>query len=92
MSATDLSHPSFRVNDLCTMLEDYLDREQIAEVYRAYLYSAEAHDGQYRASGEPYVFHPLEVARVMAEMRMDHQSIIAALLHDVLEDTLVSKE
>lgn len=74
------------------MLEDYLDRKQIAEVYRAYLYSAEAHDGQYRASGEPYVFHPLEVARVMAEMRMDHQSIIAALLHDVLEDTLVSKE
>ncbi|GAB4347571.1 MAG: bifunctional GTP diphosphokinase/guanosine-3',5'-bis pyrophosphate 3'-pyrophosphohydrolase [Gammaproteobacteria bacterium] len=74
------------------MLEDYLDSDQIAEVYRAYLFSAEAHDGQFRASGEPYVFHPLEVARVMAEMRMDHQSIIAALLHDVLEDTAVSKE
>ncbi len=92
MSVADLSQAPFRVTDLCAMLEDYLDSDQIAEVYRAYLYSAEAHDGQYRASGEPYVFHPLEVARVMAEMRMDHQSIIAALLHDVLEDTEVTKE
>ena len=92
MSVADLNQAPFRITDLCAMLEDYLDSDQIAEIYRAYLYSAEAHEGQYRASGEPYVFHPLEVARVMAEMHMDHQSIVAALLHDVLEDTDVSKE
>ncbi len=92
VSVIDLRSPSFRISDLCTLLEDYLSREQIARVYRAYLFSAQAHEGQYRASGDPYVSHPLEVARVMAEMHMDHQSIIAALLHDVLEDTSVTKE
>ncbi len=92
VSATDLSPTRFRIDDLCAMLEEYLDRDQIAEITRAYQFSAQAHEGQYRASGEPYVFHPLEVARVMAEMHMDHQSIVAALLHDVLEDTQITKD
>jgi guanosine-3',5'-bis(diphosphate) 3'-pyrophosphohydrolase len=74
------------------MLEDYLEPDQIAEVYRAYLFGAEAHDGQSRASGEPYIYHPLAVARILAEMRMDTKSLIAALLHDVIEDTPTAKE
>ncbi|AOV18231.1 bifunctional GTP diphosphokinase/guanosine-3',5'-bis(diphosphate) 3'-diphosphatase [Acidihalobacter aeolianus] len=82
----------FLVSDLCKMLEVYLPPEQVREVYRTYLYAAEAHTGQNRQSGEPYIFHPLAVARVMAGMRMDHHSIMAAILHDVMEDTPVTKD
>ena len=82
----------FLVSDLCKMLEVYLPPEQVRDVYRAYLFAAEAHLGQKRQSGEPYIFHPLAVARVMAGMRMDHHSIMAAILHDVMEDTPITKE
>ncbi len=74
------------------MLEDYLEPDQIAEVYRAYLFGAEAHDGQSRKTGEPYIYHPVAVTRILAEMRMDPNSLIAALLHDVIEDTPTAKE
>jgi len=74
------------------MLEGYLDEGQIAEVYRAYLLGAEAHDGQTRGTGEPYIYHPIEAARILAEMHLDHRSIVAAVLHDVIEDTGVTKE
>ncbi len=73
------------------MLETYLGPREIAEVYNAYLFGAEAHDGQRRRSGEAYIFHPLEVARILAELHLDAKSIVAALLHDVIEDTGVSK-
>jgi GTP pyrophosphokinase len=82
----------FLISDLCALLEAYLEPEQVHEVYRAYLFGAEAHQGQTRLSGEPYIYHPLAVARTMAEMRMDHRSIVAALLHDVIEDTPTAKE
>ncbi len=82
----------FRISDLCALLEKYLEPAQVREVYRAYLFGAEAHDGQQRMSGEPYITHPLAVARILADMRMDHQSIIAAILHDVIEDTPTAKE
>jgi len=83
---------AFRISDLCTLLETYLDKDQVKEVYRAYLFGAEAHDGQHRRSGEPYITHPLEVAKILGDMKMDHQSIIAAILHDVIEDTSTAKE
>jgi GTP pyrophosphokinase len=82
----------FLASDLCAILETYLEPDQIREVYRAYLFGAEAHEGQTRMSGEPYIYHPLAVAKTMAEMRMDHNSIIAAILHDVIEDTPTAKE
>ncbi len=82
----------FLISDLCAMLESYLDKEQVAEVYRAYLFGAEAHEGQRRKSGEPYIYHPLAVARILTEMRMDYRSIVAAILHDVIEDTPTAKE
>jgi guanosine-3',5'-bis(diphosphate) 3'-pyrophosphohydrolase len=82
----------FRISDLCALLEEYLDHDQVKEVYRAYLFGAEAHDGQHRLSGEPYITHPLAVAKILAEMRMDYQSIMAAILHDVIEDTPTAKE
>ncbi|TVP91449.1 MAG: guanosine-3',5'-bis(diphosphate) 3'-diphosphatase [Thioalkalivibrio sp.] len=82
----------FLISDLCAELEAYLGPEQIHEVYRAYLFGAEAHEGQTRQTGEPYIYHPLAVARTMGEMRMDHKAIVAAILHDVMEDTQTSKD
>jgi len=82
----------FLVHDLCTLLETYLEPNQVKEVYRAYIFGAEAHEGQHRLTGEPYIYHPLEVARILAEMRMDFSTITAALLHDVIEDTSTARE
>ena len=82
----------FHIGDLCTLLESYLGAPEVAEVYRAYLFSAEAHEGQHRRSGEPYIFHPIEVARILAHMHLDSKSISAAILHDVIEDTRHGKD
>ena len=80
------------IAELCNELADYLEPEQVEEVYRAYLLGAEAHEGQSRVSGEPYISHPVAVARILCDMRMDYKSIIAAILHDVIEDTPTLKE
>ncbi|MGV6858162.1 MAG: bifunctional GTP diphosphokinase/guanosine-3',5'-bis pyrophosphate 3'-pyrophosphohydrolase [bacterium] len=82
----------FLISDLCTILETYLEPDQVKQVYKAYLFSASAHDGQVRMTGEPYIYHPLAVARVLAEMHMDTSSIMAAILHDVMEDTPATRE
>ncbi len=82
----------FLISDLCHMLDSYLEPDQVREVYRAYLFGAEAHEGQIRVSGEPYIYHPIAAARILAELRLDHKSIIAAILHDVIEDTPTLKE
>ncbi|MEN8217452.1 MAG: bifunctional (p)ppGpp synthetase/guanosine-3',5'-bis(diphosphate) 3'-pyrophosphohydrolase [Pseudomonadota bacterium] len=74
------------------MLDTYLEPQQVKEVYRAYLLSAEAHDGQTRKSGEPYISHPLAAAYILGQMQMDTQTLCAALLHDVIEDTEITKE
>jgi len=80
------------IGELCTELEAYLEPQQVEEVYRAYLLGARAHEGQSRVSGEPYISHPVAVARILSEMRMDANCIIAAILHDVIEDTPTLKE
>jgi len=77
---------------LCTVLSSYLDQAQIDQVINAYQYGANAHQGQFRKSGEAYICHPLNVALHLADMRMDVRGIMAAILHDVIEDTQVSKE
>ncbi|MCK5717915.1 MAG: bifunctional (p)ppGpp synthetase/guanosine-3',5'-bis(diphosphate) 3'-pyrophosphohydrolase [Thiomargarita sp.] len=77
---------------LCDLLNTYLNVQQVQEVYNTYLYSAEAHDGQSRKSGEPYIFHPLAVAYILGQMHSDTQTLCAALLHDVIEDTDTNKE
>jgi len=82
----------FLISDLLKLLESYLEQDQVQEVYRAYLFGAEAHDGQHRLSGEPYIYHPVAAARILADLRLDHKSIIAAILHDVIEDTSMVKE
>ena len=82
----------FRVNDLTNLVSAYLEPQQIDRVFQAYQFSARAHEGQQRISGEPYIHHPLEVARILGEMHMDHQTLMAAILHDVIEDTPTAKE
>ncbi|RME32778.1 MAG: guanosine-3',5'-bis(diphosphate) 3'-diphosphatase [Gammaproteobacteria bacterium] len=80
------------MGDLDALLREYLEPEQIAAIHEAYELGARAHEGQVRQSGEPYIHHPLAVAGILAEMHLDPQTLQAALLHDVLEDTQVTKE
>ena len=61
-------------------------------IERAYAFSAEVHKGQRRASGEPYLTHPLQVATIIADMRLDVPSVVTGLLHDTVEDTLATLE
>lgn len=70
----------------------YLDEQQVELLKQAYIVAHDAHEGQFRSSGEPYITHPLAVAKLLAEMHMDHETLAAALLHDVIEDTPVSYE
>jgi guanosine-3',5'-bis(diphosphate) 3'-pyrophosphohydrolase len=79
------------VRRLCEILNGYLDPSQINECVRAYEFGALAHSGQFRKSGEAYICHPVAVAISLAEMRMDANCIMAAILHDVIEDTPISK-
>ncbi|MFC0669704.1 bifunctional GTP diphosphokinase/guanosine-3',5'-bis pyrophosphate 3'-pyrophosphohydrolase [Azotobacter chroococcum] len=80
------------IETLADRLLTYLAPDQVNLVRRAYYYAEQAHDGQRRRSGEPYVTHPLAVANILADMHMDHQSLMAAMLHDVIEDTGIPKE
>ena len=79
------------IDSLADDLSSYLGKDQINNVRRAYYYAEQAHEGQYRHSGDAYVTHPLAVASILSEMHMDHQSLMAAMLHDVIEDTGVTK-
>lgn len=79
------------IDSLASNLGAYLGKDQINNVRRAYYYAEQAHEGQYRRSGEAYVTHPLAVASILSEMHMDPQSLMAAMLHDVIEDTGISK-
>lgn len=83
--AEDLDH-------FLTLIASYLSPEEVAKVSEAYHFSAQAHLGQYRISGEPYISHPLAVAESLAAWRLDAQALSAALLHDVMEDTSITKE
>ena len=72
-------------------LSGYLKPDDIAQLESAYHYSEQAHEGQFRATGEPYISHPLAVANILASWHLDAQALTAALLHDVMEDTAVTK-
>ena len=80
------------IDALAERLSSYLEPEQINQVCRAYHYAEQAHEGQYRRSGDPYIIHPLAVANILSQMHMDPQSLMAAMLHDVIEDTAVPKD
>ncbi|MFP1810283.1 bifunctional GTP diphosphokinase/guanosine-3',5'-bis pyrophosphate 3'-pyrophosphohydrolase [Lonsdalea quercina] len=69
------------------LIQSYLPEDQIKRLRQAYLVARDAHEGQTRSSGEPYITHPVAVACILAEMRLDYETLMAALLHDVIEDT-----
>ncbi|MCA1792826.1 MAG: bifunctional (p)ppGpp synthetase/guanosine-3',5'-bis(diphosphate) 3'-pyrophosphohydrolase [Desulfotignum sp.] len=81
-----------RITDILDTIVEYNLEAELDIIDRAYVYSARVHEGQVRLSGEPYLSHPLEVAQILADMRLDVESIAAALLHDVIEDTPATKE
>lgn len=81
---------SYTIDDLCSELRNRLDDAALERIRHAYEFGARAHEGQQRLTGDPYITHPLSVARTVAELALDADSIVAALLHDVLEDTQVS--
>lgn len=70
----------------------YLEPEQVELLKQAYQVARDAHEGQMRTSGEPYITHPVAVSRILADMRLDHETLMAALLHDTIEDTHVTKD
>jgi guanosine-3',5'-bis(diphosphate) 3'-pyrophosphohydrolase len=79
-----------RINDIIDKVTDYAPDADLDIIERAYIYSARVHEGQVRLSGEPYLSHPLEVAGILADMKLDPESVAAGLLHDVIEDTPAS--
>jgi len=86
---TNLPEP---VLDLRDLLNTYLEPEKVAIILRAFETGANAHLGQTRKTGEPYILHPVAVARILANMRMDYGSVAAAILHDTIEDTILTRQ
>lgn len=80
------------IDALANRLESYLETSHVNVVRRAYYYAEQAHEGQFRRSGDPYIIHPLAVAQVLADLQLDHQCLAAAMLHDVIEDTGIPKD
>ena len=79
------------INRLNNNLSEYLNTSQLEQVNKAYLYASNAHSGQFRSSGDPYVSHPVAVAEILAEFQMDEDCLTAAMLHDVIEDSGIPK-
>jgi len=83
---------TIRINDIIDSVLDHDPEADLSVIDRAYIYSASVHKGQMRLSGLPYLTHPLEVAKILADMQMDTGTVAAALLHDVIEDTKATSE
>ena len=83
---------SIGINQLVSKLETYLPPEDVERIQEAYDLAFQAHDGQRRRSGEPYITHPVAVADLLADLHLDAETMIAAILHDVMEDTPIAKE
>jgi guanosine-3',5'-bis(diphosphate) 3'-pyrophosphohydrolase len=81
-----------RLNDILEKVSGYHPDADLDLIKKAYVYSAKVHQGQVRKSGEPYLIHPLEVAGVLADLKLDEASIVAGLLHDTIEDTLAKPD
>jgi guanosine-3',5'-bis(diphosphate) 3'-pyrophosphohydrolase len=90
--ATTLFQKHTKIDDLCLVLNSYLPHSEIELVKLAYRMANKAHSGQFRKSGEPYIHHPLSVALILADLKLDYFCVVAAILHDCIEDTSVTKE
>src|SRR3990167_3818882 len=76
-----------RLSDIITRVQTYHPNADVDLIKKAYVYSANPHQGQVRKSGEPYLVHPLEVSGLLADMKLDEHAISAGILHDTIEDT-----
>src|SRR3982751_4190741 len=81
-----------RLNDILEKVGQYRPDADLDLVKKAYVYSAKVHQGQIRKSGEPYLIHPLEVAGLLADLKLDEATIVAGMLHDTIEDTLAKPD
>ena len=90
--ATNFFQIQSQANILYGVLDDYLSEEEVKLVKKAHKIADDAHSGQYRKSGEAYISHPLSVALILAELKLDYLCIVAAILHDCIEDTSVTNE
>ncbi|MDO5403004.1 MAG: HD domain-containing protein, partial [Eubacteriales bacterium] len=88
----DFTSPEVLYEDLINEIKKYHPSSDISDVEKAYRIAKEAHKDQKRKSGEPYIIHPLCVAIILAELELDKESIVAGLLHDVVEDTVMTSE
>ena len=79
------------ISKLSSSLSVYLDDKQLEQVKKAFFYASYAHSGQFRSSGDPYVSHPIAVAKILADFKMDGDCLTAAILHDVIEDSGIPK-
>ncbi|MCP5464392.1 MAG: bifunctional (p)ppGpp synthetase/guanosine-3',5'-bis(diphosphate) 3'-pyrophosphohydrolase [Deltaproteobacteria bacterium] len=79
------------IEDIIKDVQSYNPHSHLDQIRKACAFSADAHEGQKRRSGEPYLVHPLEVSKILTQLKMDDASIIAAILHDTIEDTSVTK-
>ncbi len=89
--ATTFFQKHTKIDDLCLVLNTYLSHKEVESVKLAYKVASKAHDGQFRKSGEPYIHHPLSVALILADLKLDYFCIVAAILHDCIEDTSLTK-
>lgn len=80
------------IDDIIQKAEQYLSDDDVLFIYRAYEFAKDAHEGQYRKSGEPYIIHPVQVAGILVDLDMDPETVAGGFLHDVVEDTDVTKE
>ena len=89
---TTLFQKHTKIDDLSSVINNYLSHKEVELVKLAYRVANEAHSGQFRKSGEPYIHHPLSVALILADLKLDYFCIVAAILHDCIEDTAITKE
>ncbi|MCD7836643.1 MAG: bifunctional (p)ppGpp synthetase/guanosine-3',5'-bis(diphosphate) 3'-pyrophosphohydrolase [Lachnospiraceae bacterium] len=88
----DFVEPEKLYNDLINHVRKYHPSDDISMIEKAYTVACEAHKNQFRKSGEPYIIHPLNVAIILADLEMDKETIVAGILHDVVEDTVMTEE
>ncbi|MBR4707244.1 MAG: bifunctional (p)ppGpp synthetase/guanosine-3',5'-bis(diphosphate) 3'-pyrophosphohydrolase, partial [Pseudobutyrivibrio sp.] len=92
ISTTDFVDPDVLYKELIDRVRKYHPNDDISMIERGYKLASAAHEGQVRKSGEPYIIHPLCVAIILADLELDKETIVAGLLHDVVEDTIYTKE
>ncbi len=88
----DYTSPEILYDNLIEIVKRYHPSDDISLIEKAYKTASEAHKDQLRRSGEPYIIHPLSTATILADLEMDKETIVAGLLHDVVEDTIMTKE